>query len=134
MYFQRAPLGTRSIGRTSAGLTAMWIGLDQAVAPRLSMAFAVKVYSPDGTFSQIQRNESVSPLNATTPRLRSPAKNSTARIHAPDAWAVAVISIRAGATNEAPPVGRTIATVGGECGAVSSSAMEAVAWLCSPTA
>src|SRR5436190_20261985 len=121
MYFHRAPLVTRSIGRTSDCLTAMWIGLDHAVALRLSVAFAVRAYSPEGTFSQIQRNESVSPLNATTPRLRSPAKNSTARIHAPEAWAVAVISIRAGATNEAPSVGRTMATVGDECGAVSSS-------------
>ena len=121
------PLETRTIGEASPDLTVMCAGPDHAVAPRLSVAFAVNVYSPAGMSFQMKRNESKNTLKFTTPSRRSPAKNSTSRIQAPEAWAVAVISIRAGPTNAAPSVGRRIATVGGECGVVSLSWMEAVA-------
>src|SRR5439155_11240786 len=96
------------IGEPSPDLTVTCTGLDHAVAPRLSVAFAVRVYSPEGTSFQMKRNESKNTLKFTTPSRRSPTKNSTPLIQAFAPWAMATISTPAGARNAVPSLGRTI--------------------------
>src|SRR2546430_13190630 len=95
----------------------MVVGSEPLEAPRLSVAFAVNVYSPATTLDQVNTKGPMGFATGTfvvTPRLIVPAKNSTVATSSSTSSACAINVILAGAANFAPFTGLTILTCGGK--------------------
>src|SRR5262245_56830895 len=88
-----------TIGTKGGDRTVMCTGSEVPVAPLVSVALVVKVYSPAGGFVQKRQNRSRRGLLVTIPRLLVPAKNSTVVTNVSRSRAVAQMEILTGAVN-----------------------------------
>src|SRR2546422_527713 len=91
-----------------AGLTVTFTAADVAVAPRLSVATAVREYVPAGALL----HEKLKGAVVSSPSLVAPWKNSTLAT-LPSSVAVAEIGNCAGAVKVAPLAGLVMLTAGG---------------------
>src|SRR5262245_60131585 len=105
-----------TVGSPDSLRTAIFTASETLIAPLLSVALAVNAYSPGATSFQNRANGPMGFMVGRLvlmPRLFVPAKNSTVRTSPSGSEARAMMTMSAGARNDAPWSGATIATDGG---------------------